>query len=291
MSVCLEMFSKISNILPRIHLCWVCLFVCFTHKKVDRSEGNIRSCAWQVVLFWWISARHNKRGMQGIQMIWIPFCLFLSTLSPLLWTPVSHFSISHWHWIFLRRSCSFKCLGGKFCSLSAYCISHPENSQCIWKVSVKGFNCPAKPLSAAFRDYPLCRGGSSEWPGNMRPELASAAGSPSWHRGRLSQCCWLSAAHSHLIPLWQAHSVVHLKKTPGFCWKTLVNQNWALSWESILFVKITQKQRKVCTVSVPNTSKLWRLASSSRSGAPSVHLLGLMASQQPRGLRFWAQFH
>lgn len=142
-----------------MHLFWDFL----PPKKVDRSEGNVRSCAWQAVPFRWISARYNKEEFAGntdkLWGFWIPFCLFPSTLSLPLWIPISHFSISHRHWIFHRRSCYLNCLGGKFCSLSACCISHPENSKCIWKVSVKGLNHPAKPLSAAFKDYPLCGGG------------------------------------------------------------------------------------------------------------------------------------
>lgn len=231
----------------------------FTPKKGRHIWGQCQVtyhlCAWQAVSFWWISARYNNEGYAGnTDKLWglsIPFCLFPSTLSPPLWTPVSHFSISHWHWIFHRRSRSLNCLEGKFCSLSAYCISHLENSKCIWKVSVKGFNRPAKPLSAAFKDYPLCGEGFWQWPGNMRPEPASAAGSPSWHSGRLSRRCRLSTTHSHLIPPRRGHSGVRWKKkTAGFCWKTLINQNWALSWENISFDKIPKKQRKVCAGSI-----------------------------------------
>lgn len=176
----------------------------FPQKKADKAEGNVRSCTWQDCRsggFLQATTNEYSGNIDELWGFWIPFCLFPSTLYPPLWTPISHFSVSHWYWIFHRRSCFLNCLEGKFYSLSAYYISHPENSKCIWKVSVKGFNHPSKPLSAAFEDYPLCGGGFWQWPGNMRAEPASAAGSPSWHSGRLSQPPHPSIAEALRSPL------------------------------------------------------------------------------------------
>lgn len=172
-------------------------------KKVDKSEG-VRSDTCQEVPFRWTFVWYKIQGCirnaDWLWGFWVPFCIFLITISPPFRTSVSPLPIGSQRYIICRMPCCKNCLGGKLCSLSAYCISHPENSECIWKVSVKGFNCPAKPLSAAFKDYPLSGVGFWQWAGNMRLEPASAAGSPSWHSRRLS------AAHSHLILPQQEHS-------------------------------------------------------------------------------------
>ena len=267
-----------------------------TPQKGRQIWGQCQVLCLQAVWFWWLSAKAGCAG--NTWGFWIPFCVSLA-LFHLHFGPSFHFSLQPLDWIFRRRSCSLNCLGGKFCSFSACCISHPENSKCIWKVSVKGFNHPAKPLSVAFKDYPLCGGGFWQWPGNVRPKPASAAGSPCWHSGRLSQHGWLSTAHSHLIPPCQGHLGVRWKKA-GVCWKMLINQNRALSWENILFDKLPKKERKNCTGSILLFCQcVGHLIGDQNSqdlllqhlGLPLVHLLGLLASHQPRGLCSWAQFH
>lgn len=146
----------------------------------------------------------------------------------------------------ISQKAPFLELSGRKILLTVYCVSHPENSKCIWRASVKGFICPARPLSAASKDCLGCGGVFRQWPGNVKPQPASAAGSPSWHSGRLSRCCRLSAPLGHLTPLRRGHSG-HRGKTAGACWEMLINRNGALPWENTSSDKVPKKQREVCT--------------------------------------------
>lgn len=155
-SVYMEKFSKVTSILPKICVCSVWLLVGYIYTK--KRQINLRAMSDLVSGNQCCSGGFLKglanRGTRGtctrcrvLEFLSVSsLILFLQHYGPLFHIYPSASDTGY----FTEGSCSLNCLGGKFCSLSPCCISHPENSKCIWKVSVKGFNRPAKPLSAAF---------------------------------------------------------------------------------------------------------------------------------------------